>query len=310
MFLMALFGLNPASFAQPEAQGELLEVVVLKDTLLQKVVQDIDLREESWDLLPEIRFWRKVMNLDPDFCILNNARTREMYQIFPTIQYDTLPDNKKPLFKDSLIRHLELPANTPLYVTYGKKDYYKFDKILSDIHQGIKYFNAEGVDPWYAQTILLIESPGFSRTSPTGARGRFQLMKNVAIRQGLKVSSAIDEREDLEKSARAAATYLKEVCIPQAANLLGSRGHRIDRESLHFRLLAMHIYHAGAGNVSGALRRIPHSYKEMALIQKLWHTSYRGFQNASQNYSQIAVAALLELNQIVEQQCDVLCLGR
>lgn len=310
MFLMLLFGLGTMAFPQPKVESELLEVVVLKDTQLQKVIRDIDLGEESWDLLPEIRFWRKVMRLDPDFCILNNARTREIYQIFPTILYDSLPDKQKPIFKDSLIQHLGLPKLTPLYVTYGKRDYYQFDRILADISKGIKYFDDEKVDPWYAQTILLIESPGFSRTSHTGAKGRFQLMRGVAIQQGLKVNSKLDEREDLEKSARAAASYLRRVCIPQAEKLLRARRHEVDKESLHFRLLVMHIYHAGAGNVSGALRKIPSSYKGMALIQKLWHTSYRGFRNASQNYSQIAVAALLELNEIVKEQCDVLCLGK
>ncbi|MCI4667333.1 MAG: transglycosylase SLT domain-containing protein [Bacteroidia bacterium] len=308
--LLALIGLGASLWAQPKSNKDLIEVVVLKDTLLQKVVRDIELDKDKWDLLPEIRFWRKVMKLEPELCILNNAKTREMYQIFPTILYDTLPDEKKPIFKDSLIKILDLDPKTPLYVTYGKQNYYKFDKILSDINEGIHYFHDEQVDPWYAQTILLIESPGFSRTSPTGARGRFQLMKSVAIRQGLKVNSQVDEREDLEKSARAAANYMKQVCIPQAKRMLLRRRHTIDESSLAFRLLVMHIYHAGASNVSGALRQIPYSYKEMELIKKLWHTSYRGFRNASQNYSQIAVAALLELNEIVEDQCSILCLAK
>jgi len=308
--VLLLLGLIGPLLAQPSVNEELIEVVVLKDTLQQNVVKDQDLGDQSWDLLPEIRFWRQVMNLGPDYCILNNADTREVYQIFPTINYDSLPNEKKRVFKDSMIRQLGLPPHTRLYVTYGKKDYYKFDKILSDINKGIQYFTEVGVDPWYAQAILLIESPGMNRTSPTGANGRFQLMRSVAIREGLTINSQVDEREDLEKSAKAAAAYLKRVCIPQAKRMLIARRIKVEEESLWIRLMVMHVYHGGAGNVSGALRKIPYSYKEVALIQQLWHTAYRGFRNASQNYSQIAVAALLELERIINEECNVICLSK
>jgi hypothetical protein len=65
---------------------------------------------------------------------------------------------------------------------------------------------------------------------------------------------------------------------------------------LWYRLLILHIYHAGAGNVSRALSVIQPETGNMDLIKRLWHTSAGGFRNASQNYSQIAIATLLELD--------------
>ncbi|MEL6134064.1 MAG: hypothetical protein AAFR59_11935 [Bacteroidota bacterium] len=296
-----------ASYGQ--VVSEIQEVVNLRDSVVQQVLLDEALKMDDWDILPEIRFWRQAMNLTGDSCILNIADTRETLLIFPTIWYDTLPESKKVAFKDSMIQRLELPESTRLYITYGKREYYQFDEILGDVDRGISVFEREAVDPWYAQTILLIESPGFNRVSINGARGRFQLMKYVAIKEGLTVNADLDERDDFDKSAQAAAKYIKRVCIPEARRLMAKRGIAVYEKDLWFRLLVMHIYHAGGRNVSGALSQIPRSYRGMKLIQKLWHTRYRGFQNASQNYSQIAVAALLELQELVSKTCDLYCLN-
>jgi hypothetical protein len=48
--------------------------------------------------------------------------------------------------------------------------------------------------------------------------------------------------------------------------------------------------------VSRALSVIQPETGNMDLIKRLWHTSAGGFRNASQNYSQIAIATLLELD--------------
>ena len=307
LWICLLLGAHMYGLIGQTTDSEIQEVVNLRDSVVQHVLMDDDLIAENWDVLPEIRFWRQAMTLTGDSCIMNIADTRETLLIFPTIWYDTLPEPQKVAFKDSIVRRLALPESTRIYVTYGKREYYQFDEILGDIDKGITIFEEEKVDPWYAQTILLIESPGVNRVSINGARGRFQLMKYVAIKEGLTVNADLDERDDFYKSAQAAAKYLRRVCIPEAKRLMKRRGVTVSERDLWFRLLVMHVYHAGGRNVSGALSQIPRSYKGMKLITKLWHTNYRGFRNASQNYSQIAVAALLELHSIVEETCDRYC---
>ena len=48
------------------------------------------------------------------------------------------------------------------------------------------------MDPWYAQAILMIESPNKLQKSNAGAYGSFQLMKDVARLFGLKVNKSIE----------------------------------------------------------------------------------------------------------------------
>lgn len=163
-----------------------------------------------------------------------------------------------------------------------------------------------GVDPWYAQTILLIESPGRLQFSTDGAYGAFQLMAGVAREVGLTVNDSIDERQDFEASARGAARLIETVCIPKARAMCDFYRLPYEEHELWFRLLVMHVYHAGAGNVRRALRKVRRKQSSPQLIIDLWEAKSRRFGNASQNYSQIALAALLEVDAIMAE-LDLAC---
>ena len=76
---------------------------------------------------------------------------------------------------------------------------------------------------------------------------------------------------------------------------LGIKNYK--ENDLWFRLLVMHSYHAGAGNVKKALFTFRPTEGNMNLIYTLWHTETRHFKSASQNYSQLVLAALLEVNE-------------
>ncbi|MDW3647044.1 MAG: transglycosylase SLT domain-containing protein [Bacteroidia bacterium] len=296
-----------SAFSQDSFSEEIIEIVRINDSSVQRVILDKDLHRERWDTLAQVRFWRKVMNLPPEYSVLNIADTRNVLNTFQTAYYDTLEDPLKRSFKDSILQICELPSNTRLYVTYGKSDFYKLREVLPSIDAGIRHFQAEGTDPWFAQSILLIESPGQLRKSPTGAVGHFQLMPGVGRQMGLKVNREVDEREDFEKSARAAARFIKKVCIPETKDILRSYRLSFKEDDLWFRLMVLHVYHAGSGNVRSALRLIRPRKGGMALIQSLWQTRNRYFRNASQNYSQVALASLLELEEIIRRECNVLC---
>ena len=56
-------------------------------------------------------------------------------------------------------------------------------------------------------------------------------------------------------------------------------------------LLVLHIYHAGARNVESLLSQLDQPLQGMELIKWMWKNEYGNFKNASQNYSQIAIAA-------------------
>jgi hypothetical protein len=66
----------------------------------------------------------------------------------------------------------------------------------------------------------------------------------------------------------------------------------------------MHSYHAGAGNVACALNKINPKTGGQELIIKLWKTEACGFKNESQNYSQLALAALLNFQDLIDAEGD------
>jgi len=56
--------------------------------------------------------------------------------------------------------------------------------------------------------LALIESGFLNITSPSGAKGFWQLLKGTATDYGLEINDQIDERNNLEKSTQAACKYL------------------------------------------------------------------------------------------------------
>lgn len=310
LFLSYLF-LSFSTQAQdqkvPSWQNNLTTIYSLSDEQSYQIVQDCNLYTEGWDLLPQPLFWCKIMGMEKDSSIVNIAATREVLCFATTSVIDTMKNIILNAFKDSVRKVYSLDEEEKVYVTSGKNDYYQFHKVLPTIHQGIEAFHKAGVDPWYAQAILLIESPGFSRTSINGARGPFQLMKSIAISQGLKVTSQVDERDDIHKAAKGAAGLIKEVCIPWTRKILDSKGISYNEDEIWFKLMVLHVYHAGYRNVRDVVNHIQPTKGGVSLIRELWQTSHRRFGNASQNYSQLVLASMIRLDQIVLNEFEIRC---
>ncbi|MDX2283799.1 MAG: transglycosylase SLT domain-containing protein [Bacteroidia bacterium] len=254
--------------------------------------------DEGWDTLPQIRFWRQIINLPMDTAIVSLARDRRPLAKVASADWNAWSPARQRQFKDSVRAAWGL-GRAALYLTAGKQHYYQYEKALPEVSEAVQIFRAQGVDPWFAQAILLIESPGQMRYSPAGAAGPFQLMPEVAVRHGLAVTDSTDERADLRKSAGAAARMIAAVCIPETRDLLRSCRLRFSEDDLWFRLMVLHVYHAGAGNVGAALRQLRPRHGGMDLILRLWRTESEGFRNASQNYSQIALASQVELEALL-----------
>lgn len=271
-----------------------------------RIIQDCNLYS-GWESLPQCKFWCEVMNLHMDTTVVNVARNRQVLCYVPTPKLSKLSYQQKEMLKDSLRRAHSLPAGEDIYLTFGKNHFYKFRETLQDIDQSIDLFANEGVDPWFAQAILLIESPGRPQRSIAGAQGSFQLMSSVARQMGLRVDKYVDERVEFEKSARAAAKLIRTVCIPATQNILRTHGLSWNEHDIWYRLLVMHVYHAGHANVRRVVDHIKPSEGGMPLIRTIWRTEYGSFGNASQNYSQLALAAMMELDRIVQAEFNVVC---
>jgi tetratricopeptide (TPR) repeat protein len=280
-------------------------VVGYNDVSKLKFINDETLYKEGWHQLSQPKFWQQIMLLSPDSAIVSTASSRQMIARINLKEWNKQSDLSHNYYRDSVRCFYNIPDSISILVTAGKKDFYQYKKAMPIISRSIDVFKQNGVDPWYAQAILLIESPGRMNTkSGVGANGPFQLMKDVARHQGLIVNNKIDERTNIEKSALGASRLLSRICIPYVRKMLDTAHLQYNETDLWFRLLVLHAYHAGAGNVAGVIRKINPCEGGMGLIQTVWKTTYGGFKNASQNYSQLALAAFCNFDQLVMQQKD------
>ncbi len=287
------------------AQQNLIDVYCSEDSCTHTVIDPEMLMIERWDTLAQSKFWKTVMNLTSDTCIVNIADTRKILGYVDKRKWFDQDEEAKKSFKDSVIDYNCLDSNTRIYITTGKKDFYLIEEVIPSISKAITVFQDNNVDPWYAQSILLIESPAQLNYSNAGAYGPFQLMKNVARKMGLIVNSKLDERKNFHKSAYAASELLKTICIPNAYRILCEIGDiEPSGNELWFKFLVLHIYHAGAKNVESLLAQQEKPLQGMELIKWMWTNEYGNFKNASQNYSQVAIAAMLTLQDIVLADCD------
>ena len=292
-----------ASLANSQSLFNIVEVTPYEDTNTIYFVPDNQLVTERWDLLAQPNFWKKVMMLSPDSCIVNVAATREILFYTSFIDWKAQTEEEKDSVRMVIRMDYGLDSNERLYVTSGKSHFYQVEKVLPSLSKGIEVFDREGVNPWYAQTILLIESPGKVAYSNVGAYGPFQLMKSVARNYGLTVNKKVDERKDFEKSAVAASKLLRISCIPHAKRILGKHDISFDENDLWFKLFVLHIYHAGAGNVGKLMDHMKPDGGGMWLITEMWQNEFGAFKNASQNYSQVALASNLILEEMMYSEC-------
>ena len=72
-------------------------------------------------------------------------------------------------------------------------------------------------------------------------------------------------------------------------------------------MLMIYGYHAGAGNVSAVVAKIQPKEGSQQLILDMWQNKAAKFGNGSQNYTQLALAAQLILNEMIYEQCDEIC---
>lgn len=305
---MVLYGSAHAESEDPVRKVE-KTVITWNDTLKLSFLHDSSLQTEGWDTLAQSRFWREVITMTSDSCLINVAYCRRPIERVERSMWMNQTEPEKLCFKDSLSQVHCVDSSGMLYVTTGKKEFYEVRKTLSDISTAIEVFQKEECDPWYAQTILLIESPGKSKAkSSVGAGGPFQLMASVARKYGLRVTHTVDERSDLKKSAKAASKLIRTSCIPSIINMLEDRGITYSQTDLWFRLLVLHAYHAGAGNVRCVINTLNPSEGGISLFQQIWQTTCASFKNESQNYSQIALGALLNFDALIQADGDTVFL--
>jgi hypothetical protein len=290
--------------AQPLETWDEHKVIVHRDKQVSEIMHMDAIFDERWDMLPQMDYWKVIMQLTPDSCVVSQGTDKKIRKIMSSKVWKTYTDEQKEKAKEQLKVELNIRPDELLTVVIGKSNFYLFDVVYPSLTKGVAAFEKNKVDPWYAQAILLIESPGQLKKSTTGAYGPFQLMPEVARHQGLIVTDWKDERKDFDRSAYGAARLISRICIPEAKRMLNKHGISFAENDLWFRLFVMHIYHAGAGNVKAVLDKIAPKKGGKELILAMWQTKAASFGNSSQNYSQVALAAQLILHELIYTKCD------
>lgn len=301
-FYFLLFSFSACG--QPRADWEREMIEVVQEPNKHMVISAEKLIDEGWHDLAQPQFWKKIMCLSPDSCIINIASSRTVIGQMSNKDWESMSQLQKDLYRDSVRQLYNLAPDARIFVTSGKSDFYRFDAVYPTIEKGITAFDKNNVDPWYAQAILLIESPGQLKKSKAGAYGAFQLMPGVARNMGLTVNNYVDERANFDRSAYAASQLIKKICIPEAKKILDAHQLKYKESDTWFRLFVLHVYHAGALNVAAAVNKISPSVGDLTLIQSMWQTSAGNFGNNSQNYTQLALASQLILHERIHQKCD------
>ena len=297
-FLFSFLFIAQFSLAQPT--DNVVDKEKIMPTNIHSIIDGKVLHSEGWDKLAQPIFWKQIMTLSPDSCLINIASSRVIAKKMSLEDYDAMSDNQKDLFRDSIRNANGLDVDARIFRTTGKNDFFKFETVYPTLIEGAHEFIKNDVDPWYAQAILLIESPGQIKKSRVGAYGPFQLMPAVARAQGLKVSRSIDERTNFNRSAFGSSQLLKRVCIPEAKRILDGRNITYNETDVWFRLFVLHIYHAGAGNVAAVVNKISPTEGGQELIKAMWQNKAAQFGNNSQNYSQLALASQLIILETTE----------
>jgi hypothetical protein len=299
-----------SSFGQDLKQQLVKKTIISwKDTTKMTFVEDPTLYSDGWDTLQQTQFWKDVIRLTSDTAVINIAYCRKPVNKINSLEWMNQTEPEKLCYKDSICRVHGLDSATNLYITAGKGEFYEIKKTLPDINKAVNVFLKNDCDPWYAQAILLIESPGKMKSkSYVGANGPFQLMRTVAIHYGLRVNKKVDERTNIEKAAKAASSLINSACVPYIKKFLDEKNIAYKETDLWFRLLVLHAYHAGAGNVHCVIDAINPTKGGVELFQQVWQTTCRGFKNESQNYSQIALASILNFNDLINQTGDTVYL--
>lgn len=303
--IFGLIALLNLTLAQSQTRNWDDELLMVNNPELQGVIVSTNkLIEGNWGNMPQTTFWATIMRLSPDSCLINIASNRQIIERVSLRDWNRYSDLQKDFYRDSVRRAYNVDSTDKIYVTTGKSDFYRFKEVYPSLTKGILAFEDNDVDPWYAQAILLIESPAQLKKSTAGAYGAFQLMPAIARMYGLTVNRYQDERANFDRSAYAASSLIKRVCVPSAKKILEENNYQFEEDDLWFRLFVLHIYHAGSGNVRAVVEKIGALENGNLLIQQMWQTKAAQFGNNSQNYSQLALAAQYIIHDMTSGSCQ------
>ena len=84
------------------------KIIVQDQNTETQVMSAYQIFEKRWDVLPQAQFWKKIMSLSPDTCIVNIAKNRHVLESISSEQWIYLSKEEKRKFRDSIRSKYEL----------------------------------------------------------------------------------------------------------------------------------------------------------------------------------------------------------
>src|SRR5690554_1218613 len=97
---------------------------ILNDSIDLNYVSNTELFQEEWNQLAHPVFWKTIMTLSPDSCVINIGSTRQIVEFSTVEKWDAKSDEEKEAYRDSIRKSYNLAQEAKIYMTTGKKDFY------------------------------------------------------------------------------------------------------------------------------------------------------------------------------------------
>ena len=111
LFILFVF----SSFFAISQQVSLIDVYCEEDSVSHVVIDPEGLYIERWDTLAQPIFWKSVMNLSGDTCIINDASSREVLGYVQKEKWHQQTEEEKTAYKDSVKLAYCLEYDTKIY---------------------------------------------------------------------------------------------------------------------------------------------------------------------------------------------------
>ena len=118
----------------------LIDVYCSEDSCSHTVIDPEVLMVERWDTLAQSKFWKLVIGMTSDSCIVNVAHNRKILGYVHKDDWFCQTEKEKKSYKDSVIYYNCLDSNTRIYITSGKKDFYLIEEVIPSISMAIDIF--------------------------------------------------------------------------------------------------------------------------------------------------------------------------
>ena len=98
--IVMLFALNCLS--QPIESWDHEKIEVKKGNEQNTIISANKIIAEGWGDLAQPKFWKQIMTLSPDSCLINIARTREVIARMSVVAWNLKSDDDKDQYRDSI----------------------------------------------------------------------------------------------------------------------------------------------------------------------------------------------------------------